>query len=231
MSELTQAQREILEQIAECVEAGKADAATNIPPGSKDKPGVAEWVDKALAEGVPANVIIDNALLRGMQPIGRKFAANEIFIPEVLIAARAMHAGMNKLKPHLADCDVAGRGVFVIGTVKGDLHDIGKNLVAMILEGAGWKVVDLGVDCACEKFAAAVKEHPGCVIGLSALLTTTMVAMREAVQAIRQQCPDAIILVGGAPVTEGFASEIGATAYAADPAAAVEILDRIKPAA
>jgi len=231
MSESTDAQKAILQHIAECVQTGKADASTNIPSGSKGKPGVAEWVEKALVEGVPANVVIELGLLCGMQPIGKKFAANEIFVPEVLIAARAMHAGMSKLKPYLAESDSAGRGVFVIGTVKGDLHDIGKNLVSLILEGAGWKIVDLGADCSNEKFTAAVKEHPGCAVGLSALLTTTMVAMREAVQAIREVSPDTVILIGGAPVTEAFAQDIGATAYAAGPAAAVDILDRLKPAA
>lgn len=231
MSEPTDAQMEILSKIGACVQIGKADANTNIPPGSKDQPGVAEWVEKALDDGVPASVIIEKGLLGGMQPIGKKFAANEIFIPEVLIAARAMHAGMNKLKPYLAETDSAGRGVFVIGTVKGDLHDIGKNLVSMIVEGAGWKVVDLGVDCSNEKFTKAVKEHPGCVIGLSALLTTTMVAMKDAVSAIREASPGTVILIGGAPVTEAFAKEIGATAYASDPAAAVDALDRLAPAA
>ena len=218
-------EQEILQQIAAHVQTGKADADTNIPPGSKGEPGVAEWVQKGIDAGVSASVLIEQGLLGGMQPIGKKFAANEIFIPEVLIAARAMHAGMNKLKPLLADADIKSRGVFVIGTVKGDLHDIGKNLVAMIMEGAGWQVVDLGVDCGSEKYLEAVKAHPGCVVGLSALLTTTMVAQKAVIELLEERGlrPGVKVLVGGAPVSAAWAREIGADGTAPDAMGASEL--------
>ncbi|MCP4249126.1 MAG: cobalamin-binding protein [bacterium] len=231
MADIPEGSKKTLTQIAECVKIGKADADTNVPIGSQGQPGVAEWVEQAIGEDLPAQTILEQGLMAGMSVMGRKFAANEVFIPEVLIAARAMHAGMAKLKPLFAEDETPSRGVFVIGTVKGDLHDIGKNLVCMLLEGAGWQIVDLGVDCQSDKYVEALEQHPGCVIGLSALLTTTMVAMRDTVKAIRERSPDTVILVGGAPVTDEFAKEIGASAYAPDPSAAIDVLDRLQPAA
>ena len=228
---MTDTPNETLVRISECVQAGKADAGTNIPLGSQGQPGVAELVEQAVGESLSPRVILQQGLMAGLQVIGRKFAANEVFIPEVLIAARAMHAGLDKLKPLFAGQDLPSRGVFVIGTVQGDLHDIGKNLVGMMIEGAGWRVVDLGVDCRPERYLEALEQHPGCAIGLSALLTTTMVAMHDTVKAIRALRPETVILVGGAPVTDEYAQEIGANGYAPDPAAAVELLDRLMPAA
>jgi 5-methyltetrahydrofolate--homocysteine methyltransferase len=221
----------VLEQIANCVEAGKADKDTNIPPGSAGQPGVVELIQQLLGEGVEATVILQEGLLKGMGSIGRKFAANEVFIPEVLIAARAMHAGFAILKPAFAEQDVPSRGTFVIGTVRGDLHDIGKNLVSIILEGAGWEIVDLGTDVPPERFVEAVQQHPRCAVGLSALLTTTMVNMRECIEAIRGVNPETRILVGGAPVTARFAEEIGADGYADDPSAALALLNELQPPA
>ncbi|MFH1745513.1 MAG: corrinoid protein [Planctomycetota bacterium] len=231
MTDSTEAHDNILARISACVQAGKADADTNIPLGSRGQPGVAELVAQAVDEGLSPQSILKQGLMAGLQVIGQKFAANEVFIPEVLIAARAMHAGVDRLKPLFAGQDMSSRGVFVIGTVRGDLHDIGKNLVAMMMAGAGWQVVDLGVDCQPEQYIEALEQHPGCAIGLSALLTTTMMAMRETVQAIRARQPDTVILVGGAPVTDEFASKIGASGYAPDPAAAIALLDRLLPAA
>lgn len=231
MTQGSETTQEILENISACVQAGKADAAMNIPPGSKGKPGVAEWVDQAIAKDMSPQTIVADGLMAGLQVLGKKFAKNEVFIPEVLIAARAMHAGMNKLKPLFVEQEMPSRGVFVMGTVQGDLHDIGKNLVCMLLEGAGWQVVDLGVDCPPETFVTKIKEHPGCAIGLSALLTTTMVAMSKAVAAIRESFPDNVLIVGGAPITDEFAKEIGASGYAADPSAAIDLLDKLLPAA
>ncbi len=231
MADISGASSETLRQIAECVHVGKADAASNIPPGSQGEPGVAELVERAIADNVSPQMILHEGLMAGLRIVGKEFAAGEAFIPEVLIAARAMHIGMQKLKPLFAGQGVSSRGVFVIGTVKGDLHDIGKNLVCMMVAGAGWEVVDLGVDCTAELFAEAIANHPGCAVGLSALLTTTMVAMRDIVQTIRASNPDTVILVGGAPVNSQFASEIGASAYAVDPSAAVDALDRLIPAA
>jgi methanogenic corrinoid protein MtbC1 len=222
---------ELLERIAALVQAGKTDAQTNIPPGSQGQPGVIECVEQALAAGLAPQSILDAGLLKGVQIIGRRFAANEVFIPEVLIAARAMQAGLARLRPHFAGRDLPARGVFVVGTVQGDLHDIGKNLVGMVLAGAGWNIVDLGVDCPAERFLRAVEAHPGCALGLSALLTTTMLNMRAIVTAVRARSPETAILVGGAPVTADFAHSIGASGYAADPASAVELLDRLVLAA
>lgn len=222
---------ELMQRISLCVQSGKANAAMNIPPGTAGQPGVAELIQQALDEGIDAGSCLREGLLPGMGVIGKKFAANEVFIPEVLISARAMHAGLAVLKPAFAEQDVPSRGTFVIGTVRGDLHDIGKNLVGIILEGAGWQIVDLGTDCSAEKFVDAVNANPGCVLGLSALLTTTMVNMREVVAAVRAVQPRTVILVGGAPVTAKFAQEIGADGYAADPTQALSLLDELAPMA
>ncbi|MCP4590089.1 MAG: cobalamin-binding protein [bacterium] len=227
MVEEPQSTQAVLARVCACVQAGKSDANTDIPPGSLGQPGVAEWVEMAIERGASPQTILEEALTAGMNAIGKRFAANEVFIPEVLIAARSMHVGLAKLKPLFVEQGMPSRGVLVIGTVLGDLHDIGKNLVGMLFEGAGWKVIDLGVDCPAEKFLAAVAENPGCAVGLSALLTTTMVSMGETVKSIRAQAPQAIILVGGAPVTEAYAREIGASGYAPDPAAAIELLDSL----
>jgi methanogenic corrinoid protein MtbC1 len=147
-----------------------------------------------------------------------------------LIAARAMRAGFDVLKPAFADEQAFSRGVFVIGTVRGDLHDIGKNLVAIILEGSGWQIVDVGTDCPTDKFIEAIDRHPGCAVGLSALLTTTMMNMGETVTAIRRHRSETVVLVGGAPVTADFARDIGADGYGADPTEAIALLDALIPA-
>ena len=231
MSVIPESSIQTLARISECVQAGKADAETNIPPGTKGQPGVVELVQQMIAEGLTPQDVLHEGLMPGLQVIGKKFAENEVFIPEVLIAARAMQAGMALLKPLFNEGDAPSRGVFVMGTVAGDLHDIGKNLVCMMVEGAGWTVVDLGVDCKAEKFLSAIQDHPGCAIGLSALLTTTMTAMRDTVTTIHEQSPDTVVVVGGAPITESFALEIGASAYARDPAGAIEALNRLVAAA
>ena len=220
---------EVLQNISRCVRSGKTNADADIPPGSKGQPGVVELVTQALAEGLAAQRILQEGLLDGMQIIGRKFAANEVFIPEVLIAARAMKAGMELLRPHFTEQEMSGRGTIVVGTVQGDLHDIGKNILGMVLEGAGWRVVDLGIDCPADKFVSAVEEYPGCVVGLSALLTTTMMSMRDIVAQVRSKRPETVILVGGAPVTADFATQIGASGYAANPPQAVDLLDQLAP--
>jgi len=156
--------------------------------------------------------------------IGIKFKNNEIYVPEVLIAARAMHAGMDVLRPKLVETGVKNIGKFVIGTVKGDLHDIGKNLVKMMLEGAGFEVIDLGVDISPDKFVEAVKEHQPNVLGMSALLTTTMVNMPEVIKALESAgLRDKVkVMIGGAPLTKNYADQIGADAYSPDAASAVE---------
>jgi 5-methyltetrahydrofolate--homocysteine methyltransferase len=187
-------------------------------------PVVVDLVNKALSEGTSPQEILNKALIPGMDVVGKKFKANEFYVPEVLVAARAMQGGLNILKPLLAEAGVKQIGTVVVGTVKGDLHDIGKNLVAMMLEGAGFKVVDLGIDVPPEKFVSAAVDNDAQVIGMSALLTTTMPSMKNTVEALRVAgLGDKIkTLIGGAPVTQKYADEIGATGYSPDAASAVE---------
>jgi len=184
-----------------------------------------ELAEKLVADGVSATDILNDGLVPGMNVVGAKFKANEMYIPEVLIAARAMHAAMDIIKPLLAESGEEGRGTVVVGTVQGDLHDIGKNLVAMMLEGGGFQVVDAGVDIPADKFVEEAKKSKAKVIGLSALLTTTMPAMKEVIEALRAD--DATkgvkVMVGGAPLTQEYADSIGADGYAADASSAVDL--------
>ena len=188
---------------------------------------VKQLVDKALTEGVAPATILNEGLLQGMGIIGAKFKKNEVYVPEVLIAARAMKAGMEVLKPKLVAAGVQPLATAVIGTVKGDLHDIGKNLVGMMLEGAGLKVVDAGIDVPPEKFVQIAKENNAQVIGISALLTTTMTNMKMVVDALRESGLKAKIMVGGAPVTQAFSDEIGADGYAPDAASAADLAKKL----
>jgi 5-methyltetrahydrofolate--homocysteine methyltransferase len=185
---------------------------------------VKELIETAIQEGIPVSQILNEGLIAGMSQIGVKFRNNEIYVPEVLIAARAMKMGMEVLKPLFAKAGVKPVGIIAIGTVKGDLHDIGKNLVAMMLEGAGFRVIDLGIDVPAEKFLAAVEEQQAQIIALSALLTTTKVSMKSTVTAIEQAGlkGKVKIMVGGAPVTQRYCDEIGADGYAAEAASAVD---------
>jgi 5-methyltetrahydrofolate--homocysteine methyltransferase len=187
---------------------------------------VKKLTQEALDNGELAEIILKNGLIQAMDQIGVKFKNGEIYIPEVLIAARAMHAGMDVLKPILSKSNTSMMGKVVIGTVKGDLHDIGKNLVIMMLEGGGFEVVDLGIDVSAQKFIEAIRDHHPHVVGMSALLTTTMTEMKNIIQAIewaglRNQVK---AIVGGAPLTEKFAKEIGADGYAPDAASAVDVV-------
>jgi len=194
---------------------------------------VAQLVQQALDQGMAAAEVLDGALIPGMDAVGRDFKAGDLFVPEVLIAARAMHAGMDLLRPLLAEADVPSAGKYIIGTVQGDLHDIGKNLVKMMLEGAGFEIVDLGTDVKPDDFVAAVQEHRPQVLGLSALLTTTMPGMTATIDALREAgLRDTVkIMIGGAPVTTAFAEQIGADAYAPDAATAVDVARNLVAAA
>jgi 5-methyltetrahydrofolate--homocysteine methyltransferase len=198
------------------------EIASNLYGGEDEK--VAELVQQALDQGSAPEDILAGGLIAGMDEVGKDFKAGDLFVPEVLIAARAMHAGMGVLRPLLAEADVPSAGTYVIGTVQGDLHDIGKNLVRMMLEGAGFETVDLGTDVRPEGFVEAVREHQPQIVGMSALLTTTMVNMKAIIEALVEAgLRDSIkIMVGGAPVTAAFAEEIGADAYAPDAASAVD---------
>jgi 5-methyltetrahydrofolate--homocysteine methyltransferase len=186
---------------------------------------VAELVQKALDQGLEPNAILQGGLIAGMDQVGRDFKAGDLFVPEVLVAARAMHAGMNVLRPLLAERDAPSAGKFVIGTVKGDLHDIGKNLVKMMLEGAGFEMIDIGTDAAPEAFVATVRQHHPKFVGMSALLTTTMIQMKTTIDALTEAgLRDSVkIMIGGAPVTDAYARQIGADAYAPDAAYAVDV--------
>lgn len=200
----------VLEEMAALLMKGKA----------KD---VKALVEQALQDGIEPQKILTEGLLSGMGVIGERFKKNEVYVPEVLIAARAMKAGMEVLQPALTSSGVEPRGTAVVGTVKGDLHDIGKNLVCMMLEGAGLKVVDIGIDVPPEKFVESAKENNAQVIGISALLTTTMTNMKAVVDAVKESGISAKTMIGGAPVTQAFCDEIGADGYAPDAASAADL--------
>ena len=187
-----------------------------------DSKKVKELVEKALVEQVDILQIVNLGLVEGMNQIGAKFKDGDVFIPEVLVSARAMMAGMAILKPLLLQAGIKEKGVLVIGSVKDDLHDIGKNIVGMMFEGAGYKVIDVGVDTPTDKFLKAIEEHNPDIIGLAALLTTTMVNMKETTKTIKQKYPHVKVMIGGAPITQRFADEIGADAYAVDAAVAID---------
>jgi 5-methyltetrahydrofolate--homocysteine methyltransferase len=191
---------------------------------------VKEMTEQALAEGRPAAEVLDDGLIAGMRVVGEDFKHNRIFVPEVLLAARAMKAGMAVLKPLLTEKkdQRSATAVIVMGTVKGDLHDIGKNLVGMMAEGAGFTIVDLGTDTSAERFIAAIKEHNARIMGMSALLTTTMIYMRTVVQKVKEAGLHHVkICIGGAPVGAEYAKNIGADGYAADAASAVELFQQL----
>jgi len=187
-------------------------------------PMVKELVQKALEEGIEPKTILEEGMLQGMDVIGGKFKRNEVFVPQVLIAARAMNAGVEVLKPHLVASGVEPVGTAIIGTVKGDLHDIGKNLVKMMIEGKGLKVIDLGVDVPPEKFVEGIIENDASIVCCSALLTTTMNEMKNVVDIIAEKGlrEKVKIMVGGAPITQAFCESIGADCYTEDAASAAE---------
>ncbi len=190
-----------------------------------DRDEVARLTQEAIDEGVGLESILNEGLIVGMNEVGRRFKANEFYVPEVLIAARAMHAGMDILKPLLSESGFEPRGRVAIGTVRGDLHDIGKNLVVMMLEGGGYEVIDLEVDVSPEDFVAAVNEHTPNVVAMSALLTTTMPSMQDTIDALSEAGVrgNVKVMIGGAPVTQAYADEVGADGYAPDAASAVDL--------
>jgi methanogenic corrinoid protein MtbC1 len=217
----------ILEKLLEAVELGKVDQKSPFPPQLKGMEGSHEYTMKAIESGIPPQQILDYALIPAMENVGRKFSENKIFVPQMLMSAKAMGVSMVQLKPYFASGAVKTKGTFIIGTVKGDLHDIGKNLVAMMVEGSGWSIIDLGVDVASDRFIETLENHPGAVVGLSALLTTTMVNMGEIVASIKERIPGTKILIGGAPVNYEYCQKIGADHYSPDPQGAVEFLNRL----
>ncbi len=217
--------KDLLDRIAHCVEFGKINKTSPYPPDLRDQEGAHELTKQALDQGGSANTILSEALIPAMERVGVKFRENKIFVPQVLMSAKAMDAAMQHLKPYFTSGEVQKRGTFIVGTVAGDLHDIGKNLLAMMVEGNGWEVVNLGTDVKAEQFVSALQEHPGAVIGLSALLTTTMVNMGKIVTEVKEKVPGTIVIIGGAPVNDGFREKIGADHYSPDPQAAIEYLN------
>ncbi len=199
-----------------------SDLAKAIEEGNRER--VQALADQALREGAGPDRILREGLFAGMDAVGEKFRRGDFYIPQVLIAARAMHDGMDLLKPHLIGTGAKPAGTFVIGTVEGDHHDIGKNLVAMMLQGKGFEVIDLGVNVPADRFVQAVRDHGADILGLSALLSTTLPFMRETIEAVRTAgLRDRVkIMVGGGPVTQSFADQIGADGYGPDAAAAAE---------
>lgn len=194
-------------------------------------PKVQEMVKKAIADGVPINEILSEGLIAGMAVLGEDFKHNILYVPEVLIAARAMKMGLNELKPYLGDSNVKKKGVIVIGTVKGDLHDIGKNLVSMMSEGGGYEVHDIGVDKSYEDFIDAAKEFKADIVGMSALLTTTMPYMKVVVDKFKEQGLGHVkLVIGGAPINKAYAEEIGADGFGADAASSVEVFHQLMEA-
>jgi methanogenic corrinoid protein MtbC1 len=218
---------EVLVKLLEAVEFGKVDKKSPFPPQMKGQDGSYELTISAIENGVKPKQILENALIPAMERVGKKFSECKIYVPQMLMSAKAMGASMLQLKPYFASGEIKTKGTFIIGTVKGDLHDIGKNLVAMMVEGGGWSIVDLGVDVGSDRFIEAMKNNPGAVVGLSALLTTTMVNMGEIVTKIKEKLSDTKIIIGGAPVTDDFCQKIGADFYAPDPQRAVEYLNRL----
>jgi 5-methyltetrahydrofolate--homocysteine methyltransferase len=207
---------ENLDKIADEVQKGNSESVEGL-------------IKQALSGDIPAEDILNNGLIKGMEIVSAKFKNNEIFIPEVLVSAKAMNAGLAIVKPLLAEANVKPQGKVVIGTVRGDLHDIGKNIVAMMLKGAGLEVIDLGADVPKEKFLEFVKKESTNVLGMSALLTTTMLYMKEVIEAVKNEGlrQDIKVIIGGAPVTEAYAAQIGADGYAPDAVSAVDLTKRL----
>jgi methanogenic corrinoid protein MtbC1 len=218
---------EILDKLALCVEYGKINRSSPYPPNMKDQDGADELAKEALETGVKPDEILEYALIPAMANVGNKFSRKEIYVPQMLMSAKAMNSAMAHLKPFFQSGETKRKGKFIVGTVSGDLHDIGKNLVAMMIEGGGWEVIDLGVDVSAEKFLKAMDENPGAVVGLSALLTTTMENMKKIVITIKEKYSDSKILIGGAPVTMEYCEKIGADFYSPDPQGAVNYLKQL----
>ncbi|HSL89835.1 MAG TPA: corrinoid protein [Ignavibacteriaceae bacterium] len=218
---------DLLNQISICIERGKVSAQSPHPADMKGLAGAIELTKEALNNKIPAKDILDNGLLKGMQRVGEKFRDGKIFIPEVLISAKAMNSAMELLKPYFLSGEINLKGKVILGTVTGDLHDIGKNILRMVLEGGGWQVIDLGVNVNADKFINSIKEHNAKIIGLSALLTTTMQNMEAIVKSIKVIFDDVVIVVGGAPLNREFADKISADAYFPAPQGMLDYIDNL----
>jgi methanogenic corrinoid protein MtbC1 len=217
--------QDYVEQIATCIARGKVSKSSWWPPEMKDQDGADEIAASALANGLEPGTLLQGCML-GMDRIGKEFSEGKAAVTNLVISGVAMNTVLKHLKPYLQSGEVKRKGTFVIGSVLGDLHDIGKNLISMIITGGGFEVIDLGVNVPTKKFLEAISQHPGCSVGLSALLTTTMPMMRDGVQAIKQTYPDTKVLIGGGPITHDFCTRIGADFYSPNPHDAVEYLQK-----
>jgi len=218
---------DIIARIAYCVERGKINLTSNYPPDLKGEEGTDELTKRAIEEGISPEEVLNKGLITGMERIGIKFRDNKAFVPDVLISAKAMNTGMKYIKPYFLSHQVKLKGRIVIGTVAGDLHDIGKNILGMILQGGGWEIIDIGVDCNAEKFINAVKIYNPLIIGMSALLTTTMLNMELILKEIKRVSPGIKVMIGGAPLSLEFAEKIGADHYSPDPQGALEYINSL----
>ncbi len=217
----------LIERISVSIQRGKIDAKSPYPPDLTGEKGADEFTREALDSGISANDILSKAMIPAMGIVGELFREKRLFVPQVLMSAKAMNSSLVHLKPYFNSGEIKKRGVFIIGTVSGDLHDIGKNLVSMMVEGSGWEVIDLGVDVRSEQFLEAITSNPGSVLGMSALLTTTMESMEKSVKEVKSAFPKQLVIVGGAPLNNEFAKQIGADLYAPNPQVAVEFLNNI----
>jgi 5-methyltetrahydrofolate--homocysteine methyltransferase len=217
--------QEYVERIATCIARGKVYRSAPYPPDLKDQDGADEVAADALKHGIQPGVLLEGCM-QGMDKIGKEFSENRAAVTNLVISAAAMNAVLKHIKPFLESGEVKRKGTFVIGTVSGDLHDIGKNLVSMIVTGGGFEVIDLGVDVPTSKFLDALARHPGCIVGLSALLTITMPSMEKSVRAIKEAYPGTKVMVGGAPIAPDFCARIGADFTSHNPHEAVEYLNR-----
>ena len=216
---------QLMEKIALYLEKGKIDANSPYPPELSGQDGVSELTQKAIENGIPPERILNEGLIKGMEEVGRKWRNDKLYLPDVILSAEVMKKGMQMLEPFFSSGEIKHKGDFVIGTVEGDLHDIGKNIVKMFFIGGGWKVIDVGVDKGPEVFQKAIEEHKPSAVGLSALLTTTMDSMEEITKILVTKYPGIKVIVGGAPITQEFADEIGAHAYFKDPPSALEYIN------
>lgn len=213
--------------IAENVICGHVNSQSNYPPEKKGQPGVEELVRQAIEEGISPHDILNKGLIAGMDIVGKRFKNGEYFVPEVLISAKAMKAGMELIRPLLIKGGIQPKGIVILGTVEGDMHDIGKNLVGMMLEGAGFQIIDLGVNVTEQKFLEVAKQYPQAVIGMSALLTITMEKMDSTLKTLRAAGVKNKVIIGGAPVDENFQKRIGADGYGPDAASAVPLVKQL----
>jgi methanogenic corrinoid protein MtbC1 len=218
---------DLLKQIEELVVRGHIDADSRYPKDLTGSPGVKEKVAEALDKGISPQEILLNALISGMKVVGDKYEKNEIFVPEMLFSAKAMKSGLNQIRPMLVG-DVSVRmGTVILGTVQGDMHDIGKNLVGMMLEGAGFEIIDLGINTPASKFVDTARQHPHAIVGMSALLTVTMKNMKSVIDTLRSNGLENKVMIGGAPVTRSFADEIGAEGYSLNANQAVSLAKKL----